>query len=137
MSVDRILYDAMGVKVNASSYEIRQAYVVKSAKAELGSREFDLIKAAYRVLMNPNLRRILMWDTYPWHPLRKDFPLAGKEGSPLPPTFEDEDEAGQVIPAPLVGGPFHSPSDGTALFSTQKEPRSVEKFPDNCTEAEQ
>ena len=58
MSVDRILYDAMGVKVNASSYEIRQAYVVKSAKAELGSREFDLIKAAYRVLMNPNLRRI-------------------------------------------------------------------------------
>ncbi len=86
---------------------------------------------------HPNLRRILMWDAYPWHPLRKDFPLAGKEGSPLPPTFEDEDEADKVIPAPLVGGPFHSPSDGTALFSTQKEPRSVEKFPDNCTEAEQ
>ena len=42
---------------------------------------------------HPNLRRILMWDAYPWHPLRKDFPLAGKEGSPLPPTFEDEDEA--------------------------------------------
>ena len=86
---------------------------------------------------HPNLRRILMWDAYPWHPLRKDFPLAGKEGSPLPPTFEDEDEADKVIPAPLVGGPFHSPSDGTAPFSTQKEPRSVEKFPDNCTEAEQ
>lgn len=58
MSVDRILYDAMGVKVNASSYEIRQAYVAKSSRAEPGSQEFELIKAAYRVLMNPNLRRI-------------------------------------------------------------------------------
>ena len=29
------------------------------------------------------LRRILMWDEYPYHPLRKDFPLAGIE-VPLP-----------------------------------------------------
>ncbi|MDR3229504.1 MAG: NADH-quinone oxidoreductase subunit C [Puniceicoccales bacterium] len=26
---------------------------------------------------HPDLRRILMWDAYPHHPLRKDFPLAG------------------------------------------------------------
>jgi NADH-quinone oxidoreductase subunit C len=27
---------------------------------------------------HPDLRRILMWDGYPYYPLRKDFPLAGK-----------------------------------------------------------
>src|SRR5947207_15833127 len=26
---------------------------------------------------HPDLRRILMWDGYPYFPLRKDFPLAG------------------------------------------------------------
>ena len=28
---------------------------------------------------HPDLRRILMWEGYPFHPLRKDFPLAGKD----------------------------------------------------------
>ena len=27
---------------------------------------------------HPDLRRILMWEGYPYFPLRKDFPLAGK-----------------------------------------------------------
>ncbi len=37
---------------------------------------------------HPDLRRILMWEGYPYFPLRKDFPLAGKESElpalPLP-----------------------------------------------------
>src|SRR5581483_4172392 len=47
---------------------------------------------------HPDLRRILMWEGYPYFPLRKDFPLAGKS-SELP-------EVAFTKPAPLEGGPF-------------------------------
>jgi NADH-quinone oxidoreductase subunit C len=47
---------------------------------------------------HPDLKRILMWEGYPWHPLRKDFPLAGR------PT-EMPDVAFTGV-APLEGGPF-------------------------------
>ena len=54
---------------------------------------------------HPDLRRILMWDAYPYFPLRKEFPLAG-----LPTEMSDADinaEIGVgVISAPMVGGPF-------------------------------
>ncbi len=71
---------------------------------------------------HPRLARILMWDSYPWHPLRKDFPLEGRE-APLPPSFEGNEEAAKIVPAPEEGGPFHSPSCGVA-FVSKKEPRS-------------
>lgn len=73
---------------------------------------------------HPRLARILMWDSYPWHPLRKDFPLAGKE-APLPDTFAGNEDATRVVPAPESGGPFHSPSSGTK-FSCGREPRSMQ-----------
>ena len=83
---------------------------------------FDLMGIVFEG--HPSLRRILMWDGYPYHPLRKDFPLAGKE-APLPPTFEGNEDATAVVPASEEGGPFHAPSSG-AKFASEKEPRSVE-----------
>ena len=63
---------------------------------------------------HPDLRRILMWEGYPFYPLRKDFPLEGKP-SDMP------DVAFSNI-APLEGGPFvTSPSSATVK---DREPRA-------------
>lgn len=84
---------------------------------------------------HPSLRRILMWDGYPWHPLRKDFPLAGRD-APLPPSFDGEETTVRVMAASEEGGPFHSPSDGSAQFSTEKEPRSFAETSKKCGPAD-
>jgi NADH-quinone oxidoreductase subunit C len=64
---------------------------------------------------HPDLRRILMWDGYPYHPLRKDFPLEGLPTEIPDGRFTDT--------APLAGGPFvTSPAEHT----TDREPRSRE-----------
>jgi len=62
---------------------------------------------------HPDLRRILMWEGYPYYPLRKDFPLAGKS-SELP-------EVAFTDPAPLEGGPFVTIAGGKDTIS--REPR--------------
>lgn len=70
---------------------------------------------------HPDLRRILMWDGYPYYPLKKDFPLEG-----LPSDLPDEAFS---RPAPLEGGPFvaapanHPPKLGDAGTSLH-EPRA-------------
>lgn len=62
---------------------------------------------------HPDLRRILMWEGYPYFPLRKDFPLEG-----LP--SEMPDVAFTKV-TPMEGGPFVTiPS--TAM-SKDREPR--------------
>src|SRR6266487_5547178 len=67
---------------------------------------------------HPDLRRILMWDGYPFFPLRKDFPLEG-----LPSEMPD---VAFTSAAPMEGGPFVTqPSTATAKDS---EPRA--KRPD-------
>jgi NADH-quinone oxidoreductase subunit C len=63
---------------------------------------------------HPNMKRILMWEGYPYFPLRKDFPLAGR------PT-EMPDVAFTGV-APLADGPFVTTAGakGTLL----REPRA-------------
>ena len=63
---------------------------------------------------HPDLRRILMWDGYPFFPLRKEFPLAGKASEMPDVAFSEA--------APMEGGPFVTvPS--TAM-SKDREPRA-------------
>ena len=65
---------------------------------------------------HPDLRRILMWEGYPYFPLRKDFPLAGRESEMPEVAFTDA--------APLEGGPFVT--SPTAASTVHREPRSRE-----------
>jgi NADH-quinone oxidoreductase subunit C len=63
---------------------------------------------------HPDLRRILMWEGYPYFPLRKEFPLEG-----LP---SDMPDVAFTSAAPMEGGPFVTqPSTATAK---DREPRA-------------
>ena len=73
---------------------------------------------------HPDLRRILMWDEYPYFPLRKEFPLAGIE-TPLPDPEVVEVTNAKVIAAPMMGGPFvASPGE---INLTEAEPRAKDE----------
>ncbi len=73
---------------------------------------YDMMGLRFRG--HPDLRRILMWEGYPYFPLRKDFPLAGR------PT--DLPEVAFTQPAPLEGGPFVSTPG--APDTQAREPRA-------------
>jgi NADH-quinone oxidoreductase subunit C len=72
---------------------------------------YDMMGVRFRG--HPDLRRILMWDGYPYFPLRKDFPLAGK------PT--DLPEVAFTKTAPLEGRPFVTVAGGKDAMN--REPR--------------
>ena len=72
---------------------------------------YDMMGVRFRG--HPDLRRILMWEGYPYFPLRKDFPLAGKS-SEMP-------EVAFSAPAPMAGGPFVTIAGGKDTIS--REPR--------------
>jgi len=81
--------------------------------AEWHEREiYDLMGIVFT--NHPDLRRILMWEGYPYHPLRKDFPLAGIACETPGVAFADS--------APLEGGPFLSQPG--AADASEREPRA-------------
>jgi NADH-quinone oxidoreductase subunit C len=72
---------------------------------------YDMMGIRFRC--HPDLRRILMWEGYPYFPLRKDFPLSGKP-SELPDVAFSKS-------APLEGGPFVTVAGGKDRIA--REPR--------------
>jgi len=73
---------------------------------------YDMMGIKFR--NHPDLRRILMWDGYPYFPLRKDFPLEGRPS--------DAPEVAFSEVAPLAGGPFvTAPTTGNTQV---REPRA-------------
>jgi NADH-quinone oxidoreductase subunit C len=72
---------------------------------------YDMMGIRFRG--HPDLRRILMWEGYPYFPLRKDFPLSGKSS--------DVPEVAFTESAPLAGGPFVTIAGGKDTIS--REPR--------------
>jgi len=73
---------------------------------------YDMMGVRFRG--HPDLRRVIMWEGYPHHPLRKDFPLAGKPTDLPDIAFSDV--------APLAGGPFVTVAG--ARDAGAREPRS-------------
>ena len=116
-----IVYHLRGL---AHGGELRLKTSVSEEKSELPSvttvwktanwheREiYDMMGIRFRG--HPDLRRILMWEGYPYFPLRKDFPLAGKA--------TDVPGVAFTQPAPLEGGPFVTAPGGKDAI--EREPR--------------
>ncbi|MFP4167046.1 MAG: NADH-quinone oxidoreductase subunit C [Opitutales bacterium] len=80
---------------------------------------YDLFGIRYEG--HPYLTRILMWEGYPYHPLRKEFPLAGIE-APLPADDVAAATGADVEAAPMMGGPFVS-SGGPRMSETEPQAR--------------
>ncbi len=112
---------ALRLKTNVSE-EASEAPTVSTVwrTADWHEREiYDLMGIRFRG--HPDLRRILMWEGYPYFPLRKDFPLAGKPSAAPEVAFTKS--------APLEGGPFVTVAGGADTMA--REPRA--RTPDTGT----
>ena len=108
--------DHLRLKITVSEDELEVPSVIGVwPTADWHEREaFDMYGIKFSG--HPDLRRILMWEGYPFFPLRKDFPLAGRAS--------DMPDVAFSKAAPLAGGPFVTvPSTAT---TKDREPRSRE-----------
>jgi NADH-quinone oxidoreductase subunit C len=80
---------------------------------------YDLMGIRFRG--HPDLRRIIMWEGYPHHPLRKDFPVTGKPTEVPGVAFTKA--------APIEGGPFVTTPGGRDAI--EREPRV--RMPEEAT----
>jgi len=111
--------DSKHLRVKAAVSEEEQVPSVTDlwAGAEWHEREvWDMMGIAFS--NHPDLRRILMWEGYPYHPLRKDFPLAGRPS--------DMPDVAFSKPAPLEGGPFVTCAGGEDTVRREPRARVVE-----------
>ncbi|GAA5482287.1 NADH-quinone oxidoreductase subunit C [Haloferula sargassicola] len=109
--------DSKHLRIRAKVAEDEEVPSVVSlwAGAEWHEREvYDMMGIRFKD--HPDLRRILMWEGYPFYPLRKDFPLAGRPSEMPDVAFSDK--------APLEGGPFVTSAG--AKGPVRREPRSRE-----------
>jgi NADH-quinone oxidoreductase subunit C len=112
---------ALRLKTNVSE-EASEAATVSTVwrTADWHEREiYDMMGIRFRG--HPDLRRILMWEGYPYFPLRKDFPLAGRPSTAPEVAFTKS--------APLEGGPFVTVAGGADTMA--REPRA--RMPDTGT----
>jgi len=122
-----VVYELYGMEHHA---HLRLTTVVGEEKSELPTvsgiwrtadwheREiYDMMGIRFRG--HPDLRRILMWEGYPYFPLRKDFPLAGK------PT--DLPEVAFTKAAPLEGGPFVTSAGAKDRIAREPRGKTFEK----------
>jgi NADH-quinone oxidoreductase subunit C len=66
-----------------------------------------------------------MWDSYPYYPLRKEFPLAGIE-TPFPAADLTAATKAGLIAAPMMGGPFNARTESHHHMS-DAEPRAADQ----------
>ena len=81
---------------------------------------FDMMSIKFNG--HPDLRRILMWDGYPFYPLKKDFPLEG-----LPSDLPGEEGFSRRAPmegGPYVAAPTNKPPEIGDAPTTIHEPRA-------------
>lgn len=100
------------VPVGEGKCEVPSLVSVWRSANWLEREQYDLMGIAFAG--HPDLRRIMMWEGYPYHPLRKDFPVAGKPTELPGVAFTEK--------APTMGAPFTTRPG--SLTAGEREPRS-------------